>query len=113
MERVVSLNTLERSCRVLSERQYGVSHWERKCGTLGPTGRGERKGNAGTHNHFVNEDTERPPVHGGGMARRLDDLGSDVLYEEEGNDATALANRTHAAGWNKGKDTHPPFLRMS
>ena len=70
-------------------------------------------GNASTHNHFVNEYTERPPVHGGGMARRLDDLGSDVLYEEEGNDATALANRTHAAGWNKGKDTYPPFLRMS
>ena len=72
MERVVPLDPLERSSRIL-----WTTPIRQPLARQGP--RDPPRNERITYDHLVDENAQRPPVDGRSMTGRLNDLGSDIL----------------------------------
>ena len=44
----------------------------------------ERERGGETYDHFIDENTECPPIDGGGVSSVADNLGRDILYSKFG-----------------------------
>ena len=67
-----------------------------------------REESSSTHDHLVNQDTERPPIHSRRVTSSLDDFGSDVLCGRRRIDASGLSHRRGIEEDEKRRRTFSP-----